>query len=167
VPDPVETTDPEGIDFAWVMQTTFVLTILLGAPIVALASIPATLPTWGARASFAIRVGAIVWIVVAIGTFVYERRNATRHAATRHDATGRETDGNGPVNEGENRDVDGTVRNNGSKQGDNPKQGNDPKQGGESGSADDRKQGKDRSGERAAPSAHSAASASSESNSET
>lgn len=161
MPDPVETTDPEGIDFAWVMQTTFVLTILLGAPIVALASIPATLPTWGARASFAIRVGAIVWIVVAIGTFVYERRNATRHAATRHDATGRETDGNGPVNEGENRDVDGTVRNNGSKQ------GNDPKQGGESGSTDDRKQGKDRSGERAAPSAHSAASASSESNSET
>ncbi|PSP72786.1 peptidoglycan-binding protein [Halobacteriales archaeon QS_3_64_16] len=56
------------------MQTTFVLTILLGAPIVALASIPATLPTWEARASFAIRVGAIVWLVVAIGAFLYARR---------------------------------------------------------------------------------------------
>jgi hypothetical protein len=76
VPDPVETTDPEGVDFAWVMQTTFVVTILVGAPIVALASIPVALPTWGARASFAIRMGAIVWIVVAVGTFLYARREA-------------------------------------------------------------------------------------------
>jgi hypothetical protein len=74
VPDPVETTDPEGVDFTWVMQTTFVVTIVGGAPIVALASIPATLPTWEARASFAIRVGAIVWLVVAIGAFLYARR---------------------------------------------------------------------------------------------
>jgi len=83
VPDPVETTDPEGIDFAWVMQTTFVVTILLGAPIVALASIPATLPTWGARASFAIRVGAIVWIVVAVGAFLYARREAGEEKGSR------------------------------------------------------------------------------------
>lgn len=81
MPDPVETTDPEGVDFAWVMQTTFVLTILLGAPIVALASIPVSLPTWDARAGFAIRVGAIVWIVVACGAFLYERRRATGRAA--------------------------------------------------------------------------------------
>ena len=64
-------------------QTTFVVTILLGAPIVALASIPATLPTWGARASFAIRVGAIVWIVVAVGAFLYARREAVEEKGRR------------------------------------------------------------------------------------
>ena len=71
---PVETSDPEGIDYAWVMQTTFVLTIVVGAPLVALLSIRATLPTWGARVEFAIRVGAVVWFLVAVGVFLYARR---------------------------------------------------------------------------------------------
>jgi len=35
VADLVETTDPDGVDFGWVMQMTFVITILVGAPIVA------------------------------------------------------------------------------------------------------------------------------------
>ena len=76
MPERVETTDPDGVDFAWVMQATFVLTIVFGAPIVALASVPVTLSTWGARVSFAIRVGAIVWLVVAVGAFLYARRSA-------------------------------------------------------------------------------------------
>lgn len=75
MPEPVETTDPEGVDYAWVMQTTFVLTIVVGAPLVAIASSWVALPTWAARASFAIRVGAIVWILVALGVFFYARRN--------------------------------------------------------------------------------------------
>ena len=85
MPNRVETSNPDGVDFTRVMQTTFVLTILFGAPIVALASIPVTLSTWGARASFAIRVGAVIWIVVACGAFLYERQKAARHDATRRE----------------------------------------------------------------------------------
>ncbi|RLM57406.1 peptidoglycan-binding protein [Halobellus sp. Atlit-31R] len=71
---PVETSDPEGVDYGWVMQTTFVLTIVVGAPVVAALSVRTTLPTWGARVEFAIRVGAVVWIVVALAVFFYARR---------------------------------------------------------------------------------------------
>jgi hypothetical protein len=81
VPELVETSDPDGVDFGWVMQTTFVLTIVLGAPVVALASIPASLPTWGARLSFAVRVGAIVWVCVALGAYLYARRMARQGRA--------------------------------------------------------------------------------------
>jgi len=74
VPERVETTDPEGVDYGWVMQTTFVATILVGAPVVAVASLGATLPTWTDRATFAVRVGALVWIVTGLTVFWYERR---------------------------------------------------------------------------------------------
>ncbi|WP_089766216.1 DUF5822 domain-containing protein [Halobellus clavatus] len=71
---PVETSDPDGVDYGWVMQTTFVLTIVVGAPVVAALSLRTPLPTWGSRVTFAIRVGAVVWIVVAISVFAYARR---------------------------------------------------------------------------------------------
>lgn len=74
MPEPVETSDPDGIDYGWVMQTTFVLTIVVGAPLVAVLSIPVSLPTWGSRAAFAVRVGAVVWILIALSVFVYARR---------------------------------------------------------------------------------------------
>ncbi|MFW6382786.1 MAG: DUF5822 domain-containing protein [Haloferacaceae archaeon] len=71
---PVETSDPDGVDYGWVMQTTFVLTIVVGAPVVALLSVRTPLPTWAARVEFAIRVGAVVWFLVAIAVFLYARR---------------------------------------------------------------------------------------------
>jgi len=76
VPEPVETHDPDGVDFGWVMQVTFVLSIVVGAPVVATLALVAgvDLPTWGARAEFAIRVGAVVWLVVALGVYAYARR---------------------------------------------------------------------------------------------
>ena len=74
MPTRVETTDPEGVDYGWVMQTTFVLTIVVGAPLVAVLSTGADLPTWSARATFALRVGAVVWILTAVGVFLYARR---------------------------------------------------------------------------------------------
>lgn len=74
VPERVETTSPDGVDYGWVMQTTFVTTILVGAPIVAALSIGADLPSWGARAEFAVRVGAVVWLVVALAVFAYAKR---------------------------------------------------------------------------------------------
>lgn len=71
VPDPVETYEPQGVDYAWIMQVTFVLTIIAGAPIVAIASIWATLPTWGDRVQFAIGLGAVIWFGIALAVFLY------------------------------------------------------------------------------------------------
>lgn len=69
----VEETDPDGVDFGWVMQVTFVTTILVGSPIVAAASIMTRLPTWTSRALFAVRVGAVVWILTAVSVYLYAR----------------------------------------------------------------------------------------------
>ena len=74
VPEPVETSNPEGVDYGWVMQVTFVTTIVVGAPIVALLSTQARLPTWGSRVEFAIRVGAVIWILTAIAVLAYAKR---------------------------------------------------------------------------------------------
>ncbi len=70
----VRRTDPDGIDYGWVMQVTFVTSIIVGAPIVAILSIPATLPTWTDRAQFAIGIGSMVWFVVGIVVFLYARQ---------------------------------------------------------------------------------------------
>ncbi|SEV84514.1 DUF5822 domain-containing protein [Natrinema salifodinae] len=77
MPERVETTSPDGVDYGWVMQTTFVVTILAGAPVVAGLSTTTTLPTWGARVEFAIRVGALVWLATAITVFAYAKRKQT------------------------------------------------------------------------------------------
>jgi hypothetical protein len=71
---PVERAEYEGIDYGWVMQTTFVVTILVGAPIVAALSAFVTLDSWPARAAFAVRVGAPIWFVTAVAVAVYARR---------------------------------------------------------------------------------------------
>ena len=72
MPQRVET-DPDGVDFGWVMQVTFVATIVVGAPTVAVLSLGASLPTWSDRLLFAVRVGALVWLVTAVGTYAYAR----------------------------------------------------------------------------------------------
>ena len=74
MPELQDRTDPEGVDFGWVMQTTFVLTIAFGAPVVAGLSLFYELPTWASRVSFAVRVGAIVWILTALAAYWYARR---------------------------------------------------------------------------------------------
>lgn len=73
MPEHVESTDPEGVDYGWVMQITFVVTVTAGAALIAALSAFVTLPTWAARAGFAIRVGAAVWIVTALAVYYYER----------------------------------------------------------------------------------------------
>jgi len=80
VPERVEEYEAEGVDYAWVMQTTFVLTIVVGAPVVAVLSLFYDLPTWPQQASFAIRVGAVVWILTAVPVFLYARRQASESA---------------------------------------------------------------------------------------
>lgn len=77
VPD-VAQTDPEGVDFGWVMQVTFVVTILVGVPIVAATSLFfGPMESWAERVSFAVRVGALVWFVSALLTYLYARREQT------------------------------------------------------------------------------------------
>ena len=73
----VERTNPEGVDYGWVMQVTFVVTIVVGAPVVAALSLMTTLSTWTERAGFAVRVGALVWFIVAVAVFLYARRHQT------------------------------------------------------------------------------------------
>jgi hypothetical protein len=73
VPIEVEEYTPEGIDYGWVLQITFIVTILLGAPLVALLGIYVELPTWRDRAEFAIRVGAVLWFLTAIITYTYAK----------------------------------------------------------------------------------------------
>ncbi|WP_222918672.1 DUF5822 domain-containing protein [Natrinema sp. SYSU A 869] len=77
MPERVGTTSPDGVDYGWVMQTTFVATILVGAPLVAALSTTATLPTWADRVEFAIRVGAPIWLVTSIVVFAYAKRKQT------------------------------------------------------------------------------------------
>jgi hypothetical protein len=62
------------VDYAWVMETTFVLTIVVGAPVVALLSLGAPLGGWEAWVAFAVQVGAGVWFVTAVAVFLYARR---------------------------------------------------------------------------------------------
>lgn len=69
----VRTTDPDGLDYGWVMQMTFITTIFLGTPVVTVLSVLADLPTWPDRATFAIRVGAVIWLVTLISVYLYAR----------------------------------------------------------------------------------------------
>lgn len=79
MPEHIETTTPEGVDYGWVMQVTFVLTILLGAPVVAALSLSTgPLGTWTDRAVFALRVGSVVWAITAVTVFLYARRTQGR-----------------------------------------------------------------------------------------
>lgn len=73
MPERVETTDPEGVDHTWVMQVTFVVTLAAGVPLVVVLSRFATLPTWGSRAEYAVRVGALVWLVTGLAVYGYAR----------------------------------------------------------------------------------------------
>ena len=84
---PVERAEYEGVDYAWVMQTTFVVTILVGAPVAALLSTTVALESWGARAAFAVRVGAPIWFVTAVAVAVYARRNDAGDGGTEEDET--------------------------------------------------------------------------------
>ena len=79
MPEPVETSNPDGVDYGWVMQVTFVTTILVGAPVVTLLAVfsGVSLPTWASRVSFAVRVGAIVWFITAVSVYFYARSRQT------------------------------------------------------------------------------------------
>jgi hypothetical protein len=82
----VEQADAEGVDYGWVMQTTFVVTILVGAPVVAVLSAFVTLDSWGARAAFAVRIGAPIWFLTAVSVAAYARRTAAGDGYAASDA---------------------------------------------------------------------------------
>lgn len=82
---PVERADYEGIDYGWVMQTTFVVTILVGAPAVAVLSGFVSLETWGARAAFAVRVGAPIWFLTSVAVALYAKRTDAGDGGVDHE----------------------------------------------------------------------------------
>lgn len=69
----VEQTDPEGVDYGWVMQVTFIAALVVGVPVVVAASLFASLSSWPDRAIFAVRVGAPVWLVINLSVFGYAK----------------------------------------------------------------------------------------------
>lgn len=73
MPIDVEEYTPDGIDHGWILQITFIITILVGAPVTALLGIYVDLPTWADRAEFAIRVGAVIWFLTAVITYSYTK----------------------------------------------------------------------------------------------
>ncbi len=77
MPSEIEEYTSEGIDYGWILQVTFIITILIGAPITALLGIYFELPTWSDRAEFALRVGALIWFLTAIITYGYTKYRQT------------------------------------------------------------------------------------------
>jgi len=92
---PVERAEFQGIDYGWVMQTTFVLTIVVGAPVVAVLSVFVTLDSWGARAAFAVRVGAPIWFITAVAVALYARRTDAGDGGVETDEDGADGDDDG------------------------------------------------------------------------
>ncbi len=90
---PVERAEFEGVDYGWVMQTTFVVTILVGAPVVAVLSAFVTLDSWGARAAFAVRVGAPIWFLTAVAVAIYAKRHDAGDGGGTDEASRTEPDG--------------------------------------------------------------------------
>ena len=74
MPEPVEVTDPEGVDYTWVMQVTFLTSLVVGVPIVVALSLTQSFDGWTAMALYAVRVGALIWLVIALVVYVYARR---------------------------------------------------------------------------------------------
>jgi hypothetical protein len=73
VPQRVATHDPDGLDYTWLLQVTFVLTIIGGAPVIAILAVGRDLSTWSARATFAIRYGAVIWLLTGLAVYAYAR----------------------------------------------------------------------------------------------
>lgn len=61
------------VDYGWVLEVTFVLTVLIGAPLIAVGSIFVDLPTWTARVTYATMVAAAVWLITAVIVYLYAR----------------------------------------------------------------------------------------------
>lgn len=78
MPEPVETTDPDGVDYTWVMQVTFLVSLVVGVPVVVALSLSRSFDGWTAMALFAVRIGALVWLLIALFVYVYARRTQSK-----------------------------------------------------------------------------------------
>ena len=68
----------DAVDFGWVMEVTFVVTVLVGAPIVAIGSLLFDIGGWTDRLVYATTVAAAVWFVTAVVVYGYARRRLRR-----------------------------------------------------------------------------------------
>lgn len=69
-------TDTE-VDFGWVLEVTFVVTVVIGVPVVAVGSLVYRLDTWWDRVTFAIPVAALVWLTTAVAVYGMARVGLT------------------------------------------------------------------------------------------
>lgn len=67
-----------SVDYGWVMEVTFILTVLVGTPIVVVGSLWFDPSGWTGRIVYATTVGAAIWFATAVGVYVYARRRLTR-----------------------------------------------------------------------------------------
>lgn len=68
----------DAVDFGWVMEVTFILTVVIGTPIVVLGSLWFDIDGWTARVVYATTVAAALWFVTAIAVYVYARTDIRR-----------------------------------------------------------------------------------------
>lgn len=63
-----------AVDFGWILQMTFVVTVVAGVPLLALGSVFVSLPDWPSRAAYAGAGGGSLWLVTAVGLYLLELR---------------------------------------------------------------------------------------------
>ena len=64
----------DSVEFGWVMEVTFVVTVLVGTPLVIFSSLFVELDGWTARLVYATTIAAAVWFVTAIAVYLVARR---------------------------------------------------------------------------------------------
>lgn len=70
-----------GVDHTRILQLTFAVTVILGAPALAIGSLFVELPTWSARAAYAGTFGGSLWLVTALVLYFREWRRVRRRRA--------------------------------------------------------------------------------------
>jgi hypothetical protein len=65
-----------GVDTEYVMNLTFVLTLVVGVPLVVVLSLFVELDGWGEIGTFVVQVGAAIWFLTAIAIYARERFRA-------------------------------------------------------------------------------------------
>lgn len=68
----------ESVDYRWVMEMTFILTVVIGTPIIALGGLLVEFDGWTGRVVYATTIAALVWFLTAISVYLYARGTLKR-----------------------------------------------------------------------------------------
>ncbi len=73
--------DDAGVDHTRILQQTFVVTVVIGAPALAIGSLFVDLPTWSARAAYAGTFGGSLWLGTALALYLRDWRRVRQRRA--------------------------------------------------------------------------------------